>query len=77
MAPDRSQWPMFVRISLLGIKHRGLAWFFVWVSVAIAAGFLAYGIVDRRGFVAAIVFVLVALAYYFPLRWVDRHASWS
>jgi hypothetical protein len=74
---DRSQWPAFIRASLWGIKHCWLAWLFVWLSVAIAIGLLAYGFTDRRGFIGAIAFVGVALLYYFPLRWVDQNSTWS
>jgi hypothetical protein len=72
----RSERPLWVRIGLWGLPNRAWAWAFVGLSVAIAAGSVAYGFIDGRFFIGGLV-VLAALWYYLAIRWVDRHGGWS
>lgn len=76
MSADRSQWPLWVRIGLWGLARRGSAWFFCWLSLALAAACVFYGFVDRRAFAGALL-VFAAVWYYQALRWVDQHSSWE
>jgi hypothetical protein len=76
MGVDRSTWPVMVRLGLWGLPTRGAAWAFFWLSIAIAVGFVAYGLVDRRFFAGGIM-VFAALWYYLCIRWVDHHSTWS
>jgi hypothetical protein len=76
MAVDRSSWPIWVRVGLWGLPTRGSAWFFFWLSLALAVGCVAYGLVDWR-FFAGSVFAISALGYYLAIRWVERHGRWS
>jgi hypothetical protein len=76
MSADRSKWPMLVRFGLWGLPSRAAAWAFFWLSLAVAAGCVAYGFVGPRAFIGGVM-VVAALAYYLSIRWVDRHSSWS
>ena len=68
--------PLWVRVGLWGLPNRASAWAFVWLSIVIAAGCVAYGFVDWRFFSGGVM-VLAALWYYLSIRWVDRHGRWS
>jgi hypothetical protein len=77
MSADRSKWPALVRFSLLGLPNRASAWACVWLSLAVAAAGIAWGVfVDPLG-LYAFVFVFAAMFYYLAIRWVDRHDRWS
>lgn len=76
MSVDRSDWPFMVRIGLWGLPSRSSAWFFVWLSLAMAAASVAYGFVNPIGF-TGVILVFAALWYYLAIRWVDRHNRWS
>jgi hypothetical protein len=76
MEVDRSMWPGWVRLGLFGLPTRGWAWFCFWLSIALAAGFVAYGFVDWRFFIGGLL-GLAALWYYQAIRWVDRHGRWA
>jgi hypothetical protein len=73
---DRTKWPTWVRIALWGLPNRGSAWFFFWLAMAIAAGCVAAGFVNRLLLCGGIM-VLAAFGYYQSIRWVDRHDRWS
>jgi hypothetical protein len=75
MAVDRREWPLWVSIALWGLSTRASAWLFFWLSILIAAGSLAYSLIDAR-FTLGGLLVLAALWYYLAIRWVDRHSSW-
>lgn len=76
MSVDRSTWPPMVRMGLMGLRSRGAAWAFFWLSIVIAAGCIAYGFVYPSFFIGAIV-LLAALWYYLAIRWVDKHSRWG
>ena len=76
MSVDRSKWPMMVRLGLWGLPNRFAAWAFFWLSLAIAAGCVAYGFVNPLAFIGGQM-VFAALWYYLSIRWVDLHSSWS
>ncbi|MEX2308220.1 MAG: hypothetical protein WD738_11535 [Pirellulales bacterium] len=73
---DRTKWPMWVRTGLWGLPNRTVAWLFVWLSLVVAIGCVAYGFIDRR-FFAGGALVLATLWYYLSIRWVDRRDQWS
>lgn len=75
MSADRSKWPLPVRLGLWGLSTRSAAWVFVWLSVALAIGAVAYGFVNPLGFLGG-VFAFAGLWYYLSIRWVDRHSTW-
>jgi len=75
MSVDRSNWPMMVRVGLWGLQNWMAAWGFFWVSLAIAAGCVAYGFVNPRAFIGGLA-LFAALWYYLCIRWVDQHGSW-
>lgn len=64
-----------VRLGLWGIRRRGAALVYSWLSVAVAVGCAIYGLLDRR-FLGGGVLLLAALWYYLAIRWVDRHDRW-
>jgi hypothetical protein len=68
--------PLWVKIALWGLPNRASAWAFVWLSMAIAIGCAACGIIDRR-FLIGDIMVLAAVWYYGAIRWVDQHGGWS
>lgn len=72
---DRSTWPIMVRLGLWGIPNRGIAWAFVWVSIACAVGGVAVGFFHPLGFLGLFM-LFAALWYYLSIRWVDQHGSW-
>lgn len=76
MAVDRSRWPIMVRMGLWGIPNRSAAWVFFWLSLAAAAGCVAYGFVNPDWFLGGL-FVFAAMWYYISIRWVDDFGSWS
>lgn len=67
--------PLWVKAGLYGLPNRISVWAFVWLSLIIAAGCVAYGLVDSRFFFGGIV-AFAALWYYSCIRWVDRHGGW-
>jgi hypothetical protein len=67
--------PLFVRIALWGLVSRADAWFFLWLSAALALVCVALGFVNRYFFTGS-VFLLAALWYYLSIRWMDRHDCW-
>ena len=75
--------PYWVLIVLWGLPSCASAWACVWILSAFAVGCIAYGFVDRRFFVGAIMAVaaaimaIAALWYYLAIRWVDRHGRWN
>jgi hypothetical protein len=72
MTRERRKWPPLVRIALLGITNRTIAWLFALGSLAIAVSFLATG-----AFAAGGAFLLAACWYFWAIRWVDQHGLWS
>jgi preprotein translocase subunit SecF len=69
-----------VRVGLWGLHKRGTAWAFFWLSLAIAAGCIAFAFATGLSLFLSFVggtMVLSALWYYLAIRWVDRHSSWS
>jgi hypothetical protein len=76
MSVDRSTWPLMVRLGLMGLRTRGAAWAFFWLSIAIAVGCVAYGFFNPYFFIGASL-VLPALWYYLAIRWVDEHSQWG
>jgi hypothetical protein len=77
MSVDRSKWPILVRLSLLGLPNRPSAWAFVWLSVAVAIGSVAWGVFVNPRALGGGAVVFAALAYYGAIRWVDQHDRWS
>lgn len=71
----RRPWPWWVVTGLWGLPSRGWAWGFFWLSLAAAAGCVAYGFVYWPAFFGG-GFVFAALWYYAAIRWVDRHGEW-
>ena len=74
VGPD--DYPWWVTLSLLGVSSRAAQWVCVAVSVALAAGSVAYGFWNPL-FFWGIGFLFAALMYWLTIRWVDRHGSWD
>jgi hypothetical protein len=72
----RSSYPWWVKLSMWGVPGRAGLWVFVALSVAAAAGCVAYGFWYTRFFVGAL-FVVAALIYWLSIRWIDRYGSWE
>ena len=56
--------PIWVRLALWGVPGRRSAWLFVWLSIALAIGCVAYGFVRREFFIGGIIFI--AAIWYYP-----------
>jgi hypothetical protein len=67
--------PFWVNVGLWGLSSRASAWLCFWLSMAIAAGSIAYGFLNPRFFVGGTM-VLAALWYYLAIRWVDQYGRW-
>ncbi len=80
MSEDRSTWPPMVRFGLMGVRSRGAAWAFFWISIVLAVACIAYAFFNSL-FIAGIyiggLFLLAALFYYLAIRWVDQHSKWG
>ena len=75
MGVDRGNWPILVRVGLMGL-NRGSAWAFVWLSLALAVVGVAAGFVYPLAFLGGL-FVFAALWYYLSIRWVDDNGRWE
>jgi hypothetical protein len=73
----RSRYPIWVKLSLLGLPGRGGLWAFVVLSWMAAIACTAYGFRDSRFFYLPVPFVLAAFLYWSAIRWVDRYGSWD
>jgi hypothetical protein len=72
----RSDFPLWVKLSIWGVPGRAGLWAFVALSIAAAAACVVYGFWDPRFFFGA-GFLLSALMYWLSIRWIDRHGSWA
>lgn len=72
----RPRRPLWVRFILWGIPGRGWAWGSLWLCVAIAAGCVAYGSIDRRFYLGGFIAV-GAIGYYLAIEWEDSHGDWE
>lgn len=68
--------PWWVHIALWGVGTRRLATFFVWFSLAIAAGAGIYGLVNPFGFLG-LGLLVSALWYWRAVVWVDANDRWG
>ena len=73
----RSEYPFWVKLSLLGVPGRSGLWAFVGLSLAAAVACAVYGFRDARFFYLPVPFALAAALYWSAIRWVDRHGSWD
>ena len=73
MPPER---PLWVKIGLWGVPNRVSAWVYVWILMALAVGFVAYGFVDEI-FAWGALFMLGSLGYFAVICWMDRHHEWK
>lgn len=74
--PDRSGWPVYVRVGLWGIAGRRAAWACFGLSLALAVGSGLYAFVEPRATPGTLMFA-AALWYYVSIRWVDANAHWG
>ena len=73
----RSEYPLWVKLSLFGVPGRRGLWAFVALSLAAAVLAGAWGFRDARAFYAVVPGLSAALLYWSALRWVDRNGSWD
>jgi hypothetical protein len=73
----RSRYPLWVKLSLLGVPGRRGLWAFVVLSLASAIACAAYGLRDSRSFYLFGPFAAAAFLYWSAMRWVDRNGSWD
>jgi len=72
----RSNYPVWVKLTLLGVPGRAGLWFFVWFSVFVAVACVVYGFWDARFFAGAF-FLVSALMYWAAIRWIDQNGTWE
>jgi hypothetical protein len=70
MATKRSEWPVLVRLGLLGISNPTVAWMFALGSFVVAIVFLA-----MRSFTIGAAFFLASCWYYWAIRWVNHNGG--
>jgi hypothetical protein len=73
----RSRYPIWVKLSLLGLSGRGGLWAFVVLSLMAAIACIAYGFRDSRFFYLSGAFLAAGFLYWSAIRWVDRKGSWD
>jgi hypothetical protein len=73
----RSQYPLWVKLSLFGVPGRRGLWAFLVLSLGSAIACAAYGLRDPRSFYLAGLFLVATFLYWSAIRWVDRHGSWD
>ncbi len=70
--------PGFVYIGLLGINSRTMAYFFVILSLVLAAGCLVYAFTNPDPvYYTGLFFIPAAYWYYYCIKWVDQNSSWE
>jgi len=77
MGVNRSKWPALVQVGLWGLPNRASAWFFCWLSIALAVASIPAGMLVHPICFAGALLVFAALWYYLSIRWVDQNGSWS
>jgi hypothetical protein len=73
----REEYPLWVRLSLLGSPSRAAVWFWFWLCLAGAA--VTAGLAAWLAFpwlYAGLVWLPAALLYWSAIRWVDAHGRW-
>jgi hypothetical protein len=73
----RSNYPLWVKISLWGLSGRRGLWSFVVLSLAASVACAVYGFRDSRFFYFPVPFAVAAYLYWSAIRWVDRNGSWD
>jgi hypothetical protein len=74
---QRAAYPLWVKLSLLGLSGRRGLWSFVVLSLVAAVACAIYGFRDARFFYLPGPFMVAALLYYSAIRWIDRNGSWD
>jgi hypothetical protein len=67
--------PWWVKVTLWGLPNRTAALAFVWLSLALAMGFVFLGFRDRR-FSLGGLWLMAALGYLRAIQWVDKNGGW-
>lgn len=87
---SQSEYPWWVKLSMLGVPGRKGLWKFVIMSLTMAIGcmaamvaYFACGSSDWQFFAiglllcSAIIFLLSARMYWLTIRWIDQHGDWD
>jgi signal transduction histidine kinase len=72
----RADYPIWVKLSLIGVSGRNALWGYVVLSLLLGAAGAWAAFVDPRLW-AAPALALAAIPYWLTIRWVDRHGSWD
>jgi hypothetical protein len=73
---QKGKMPLPVYWELYGINSRASSLGFMWASVALALGSIAYGCIDPLAFQGA-VFLVAAGWYWYAIRWADKNSGWD
>jgi hypothetical protein len=73
----RSQYPWWVKVSIMGVPGRVGLWAFVALSLAVTIASAIYAFWDQRFFYVVIAGAFATLMYWLSIRWIDRHGSWE
>ncbi|MEZ6184400.1 MAG: hypothetical protein R3F62_05230 [Planctomycetota bacterium] len=75
---DRSAWPGWVSMGLIGVHSSAVAWAFVVLCLAGALGGCAYASQsgDVRGWLSLLL-VPAAGWYVAAIQWVESHSDWD
>lgn len=72
----RKDYPVWVSLSVMWLPTRSSVWAFVWISLALAAASVIFGVWNHYFFCGA-TFLVAALLYWLAIRWIDRYGSWD
>ena len=73
---SRSEYPMWVQLSLWGLPNRASVWLFVWLSLVAGIACGVYGFLRNPWFLIGVPMVVAAVPYWLAIKWVDRHGAW-
>ena len=73
----RSEYPLWVKLSLFGVPNRAGVRMFVALSLAAAIASIIYGFKDSRMFYVAVLMLIAGGLYWSAIKWVDKHGSWG
>ena len=73
----RSEYPLWVKLSLWGVPSRRGLWAFVILSLACGLGVTLYGLRGAKFARFGPLLALASIPYWLSIRWIDKNGSWE